>query len=368
MTSRLRRKPPTTARSILTTTTDRPNGAPRRALRFGRTVASLTILLAAAAVTALPDGVRSARADDGPVQTAVFADGAGHDQGRVETVSYSTGASGSTLKWLPVRPSAADARRGPTERRADRRAERRAQYAPLGSDQGVRYAGGPDPFADPFGDKQQITQLEPPSGLLDDPELGPSGPSIDDRSLPMLDAEMRALEGESGEESRHIERGELEESLTRGPAPSPDECPQPDDFRSLDDIRIDITPDGERLPSECPLGDQHYEPRAWCPTTFTWKASGLCSKPVYFEDVHLERYGHSWGPLFQPALSAAHFFLNVPVLPYAMGVCPPNECVYTLGYYRPGNCAPFLLDPLPLSVRAGLFEAGAWTGAVFALP
>jgi hypothetical protein len=111
-----------------------------------------------------------------------------------------------------------------------------------------------------------------------------------------------------------------------------------------------------------------FEPRAWAPITFTWKASGLCHKPVYFEDVHLERYGHSWGCVPQPILSAAHFFLNVPVLPYAMGLCPPKECVYTLGYYRPGNCAPYMLDPLPLSVRAGLFQAGAWVGGVFAIP
>ena len=32
--------------------------------------------------------------------------------------------------------------------------------------------------------------------------------------------------------------------------------------------------------------------------------------------------------------------------------------MYTLGYYRPGSCAPYMLDPLPISVRAGLMEAG----------
>jgi hypothetical protein len=104
------------------------------------------------------------------------------------------------------------------------------------------------------------------------------------------------------------------------------------------------------------------------PTTFAWKASGLCHKPLYFEDVHLERYGHSWGPYLQPVISQGHFFLSVPVLPYMMGLCPPRECQYTLGYYRPGSCAPYMLDPLPISIRAALFEAGAWTGAAYLIP
>jgi hypothetical protein len=102
--------------------------------------------------------------------------------------------------------------------------------------------------------------------------------------------------------------------------------------------------------------------------TYTWKASGLCHKPLYFEEVALERYGHSAGPYLQPVASAAHFFLIVPALPYFMGVYPPNECIYTLGYYRPGSCAPYILDPFPLSVRGGLAEAAVWTGMVFLIP
>ena len=51
-----------------------------------------------------------------------------------------------------------------------------------------------------------------------------------------------------------------------------------------------------------------------------------------------------------------------------MGLEPPNECIYTLGYYRPGDCAPYMIDPLPLSVRGALFEAGAWVGGVAIFP
>jgi hypothetical protein len=39
-----------------------------------------------------------------------------------------------------------------------------------------------------------------------------------------------------------------------------------------------------------------------------------------------------------------------------------------LGYYRPGSCAPYKIDPLPISVRAALYEAGFFTGAYYFLP
>ncbi len=162
----------------------------------------------------------------------------------------------------------------------------------------------------------------------------------------------------------------------------PTACPSPDDenfFTPMEKLDVDTTPKptpgvANKQPQECPLaamttadpGD--FAVRGWATTTYTWKASGLCHKPLYFEQVHLERYGHSWGPYLQPIISGGHFFLTVPVLPYKMGLTPPEECMYTLGYYRPGSCAPYMLDPLPLSVRAGLAEAGFWVGGVAVVP
>jgi hypothetical protein len=122
------------------------------------------------------------------------------------------------------------------------------------------------------------------------------------------------------------------------------------------------------VPTECALGDAKYSSRVWEPMTFTWKASALCHKPLYFEEVQLERYGHTTGPLFQPVLSGAHFFANIAVLPYKMGINPPNECRYALGYYRPGNCAPWLVPPVPISLRGGLLQAGAVMGGVALFP
>ena len=125
---------------------------------------------------------------------------------------------------------------------------------------------------------------------------------------------------------------------------------------------------GEDYPYECSLGSDRFSPRSWPPTTYLWKASGLCHKPLYFEQVQLERYGHSWGPYLQPLVSGAHFFASVPILPYKMGLKTPNECVYSLGYYRPGSCAPYLLDPVPFTWRAALYEAGFVVGAAAVIP
>ena len=140
---------------------------------------------------------------------------------------------------------------------------------------------------------------------------------------------------------------------------------------TISTIDLGIRVDGEvgvDVPFECALDTGNYEPRDWSDITFMWKASALCHKPLYFEDVALERYGHSWGWHLQPLVSAAHFFATVPILPYKMGLTPPNECIYALGYYRPGNCAPYLIEPLGTHPRAVVWQAGAIVGAAAIVP
>jgi hypothetical protein len=123
-----------------------------------------------------------------------------------------------------------------------------------------------------------------------------------------------------------------------------------------------------RLPGECPISDDRPVTRNFQPSTFTWTASALCHKPLYFEEVQLERYGHTAGPIKQPILSGAHFFLNIAALPYKMAINPPMECQYPLGYYRPGDCAPWHIPPIPISLRGAAAEAGAWVGGIFIIP
>ena len=120
-----------------------------------------------------------------------------------------------------------------------------------------------------------------------------------------------------------------------------------------------------RLPTTCSVGDRGSVHRNWVPQTFTWSASNLCHKPLYFENRQLERYGHSHGPFTQPVQSAAHFFVSFFTLPYQMSINPANECQYALGYYRPGNCAPWLKDPVPLSLDGARRQALFVTGMSF---
>jgi hypothetical protein len=106
----------------------------------------------------------------------------------------------------------------------------------------------------------------------------------------------------------------------------------------------------------------------WAETDFQWSATRLCHRPLYFEQVNVERYGYTVSPLLQPAISGAHFFLTIPTLPYKMVVQPPRECIYTLGYYRAGSPAPRRWHHLVWDPTAATVEGLVVTGLVFLIP
>ena len=107
---------------------------------------------------------------------------------------------------------------------------------------------------------------------------------------------------------------------------------------------------------------------AWTPLQFSWQATEFWHRPLYFDDVPLERYGQMHHPLIQPWLCGAHFFGNVPLLPYKMGVDRPCDEIATLGYYRPGSAAPPVGRRLPLEADAATIEAATWIGLILLLP
>jgi hypothetical protein len=106
----------------------------------------------------------------------------------------------------------------------------------------------------------------------------------------------------------------------------------------------------------------------WGPIHYSWFASDLCHRPLYFEDAMLERHGQTRHPCIQPLASGARFFLTFPVLPYALVVDPPRPAQSNLGHYRPGSGAPLLLQRPPLQADAGVVEAGVWVGLIFLIP
>lgn len=303
---------------------------------------------------------------------SAVADDSVRQDDAVTTASYTTGQSGHKLRWLPYRPGKPRAtdRVVPAQHLIDA-----TSATPLRTAQnGVL----PPPMSDPFRD----SLVPAPPTMLDDTlptppraetRLGDAFPNFSGDESPMGGAAAIDLSPEvtyppSGSVGDTVPP--VEDSRVRSNRILSDDCPRPDEIlKSIGELTTDTTPDKNgQFPHDCPMGQAPFEPRAWAPITYTWKASGLCHKPLYFEDVHLERYGHSWGPYVQPVFSGVHFFLTVPILPYKMGLYPPQECMYTLGYYRPGSCAPYLLDPLPLSVRAAVAQAGVVTGVAYVLP
>jgi hypothetical protein len=274
------------------------------------------------------------------------------------------------LKWLPYQPATASG------------VVQTAALEPVGPAP-QRPRGGA--FADPFGDNPDLSPMPDNQGAEDDRSEGSSPKKLIPATLDdlRLDFPSEGLPNEPPETDSQLLLEPTDRLLADAGDQPADECPSPYDpdyYKRITELNSDITPRDGEFPRECPVTDETIYPfapgqvrynvqgQSWGGTTFAWKASALCHKPLYFEDEHLERYGHSWGPRLQPVLSGARFFLTIPALPYMMGLYPPGECIYTLGHYRPGSCAPYMLDPLPLSVRAALAEGGVWTGMAALVP
>jgi hypothetical protein len=129
----------------------------------------------------------------------------------------------------------------------------------------------------------------------------------------------------------------------------------------------DSVVDKSLVPQHPLIGDPRFY-GGWAEKDFRWSATKFAHHPLYFEEVNLERYGYQCSPCLQPFVSGAHFFATVPALPYLMTVHPPRECVYSLGYYRPGSCAPWQRNFPPCSCRGAAVEAAVVVGLVFLIP
>lgn len=111
-----------------------------------------------------------------------------------------------------------------------------------------------------------------------------------------------------------------------------------------------------------------YVPRSNPEFTYNYQAANVWANPLYFEDPHLERYGHTLHPIVQPFASTGLFAFQIAGLPYQMAINPPTEKVYPLGWYSPGDYVPYRLRQIPLSLKATAVEAGVILGLQFATP
>jgi hypothetical protein len=274
--------------------------------------------------------------------------------------SYSTGASGHQLKWIAA---------------ASAQPEAVTQVAAIEESAAAKTPTSPAPqttarvLADPFGDGSKRSEVPPAKlneGLLQTPKSGAGGTGTLLPRIPIDEPKSPAI---APKMSETFDVPSMEKEMASGTTTKKEECLRPSQsLTRIGTVTADIVASAGEFPQSCPISESQFQPRSWAPTTFHWTASALCHKPLYFEDEAIERYGHMWGPLVQPFASGAHFFLTIPALPYFMAIDPPWECVSSLGYYRPGSCSPYLLDPLPLSLRAALTEGGVWTAMVFLIP
>lgn len=80
----------------------------------------------------------------------------------------------------------------------------------------------------------------------------------------------------------------------------------------------------------------HEVRRGFADSMYFWQASNMVHRPLYFEQRYVERYGANFGPM-QPVASGVQFAADTALLPAKMLIHPPCECVYSLGYGRPGS-------------------------------
>lgn len=183
-------------------------------------------------------------------------------------------------------------------------------------------------------------------------------------------------------------------SFEATPQYDPDEYPrqvllvadeqQPEPVRTNDDILslslTDIQPTlayawGEQIdPATLPrnfdeeMDGGQYQPRQAPRTVLQWAPSNLWYNPLYFQDIGLERYGHTHKPWVQPFVSTGRFFGQVVGLPYQMVLNPPQSREYALGYYQPGEWAPKKKYQIPWNEEAAANQFLWVTGIILLVP
>lgn len=128
--------------------------------------------------------------------------------------------------------------------------------------------------------------------------------------------------------------------------------------------------DATQLPSDYDLrlDKGEYVARQMSPAVLQWAPTNFYHYPLYFEDPALERYGHAWHPLLQPAVSTGRFAGQLIGLPYQMVLHPVHSRQYALGYYRPGEVAPKKHYQIPWNDEAVVMQTAVVVGLFLILP
>ncbi len=202
----------------------------------------------------------------------------------------------------------------------------------------------------------------------------------DDEPIELLESPT-ILESPATDVASQFATGGQEVIVTPAPSPKssfkpgPGEVDQDRFTRRVAEVPLDIRPTEGVMPESVAgpeltenanpgyLGANAGEPMAVC----SWTPWTICYRPLYFEDIALERYGCSFG-IVQPGVSFVRFLATVPALPYKMTVHRPRSCVCSNGFSRCGDVPPPGYGVRKIRLDAALIEAAVVTGIVFILP
>jgi hypothetical protein len=145
--------------------------------------------------------------------------------------------------------------------------------------------------------------------------------------------------------------------------------------RSVAEVPLDIRPTEGAMPTDVAAREfaaaaAEGDPRECDPgplVACAYTPWTMCFRPLYFEEICVERYGCRV-PYLQSTISGAQFLKNVALLPYKMRVQPPRSCVCSNGFSRCGDPMPVGYDPCVWRWDAAAIEIAAVTGFVFILP
>lgn len=92
--------------------------------------------------------------------------------------------------------------------------------------------------------------------------------------------------------------------------------------------------------------------------------SSFCHRPLYFEELNLERCGNTYGCATN-AVSGFHFLTNTAMLPYRLATQRPDYTVPTRGDCQTCQEYSHDIEPFGFEPRGVLVEAAAAAGFVF---
>ena len=90
-------------------------------------------------------------------------------------------------------------------------------------------------------------------------------------------------------------------------------------------------------------------------------------RPLYFEDVNLERYGNQHA-ILQPLISAGKFAGSIITLPYQLIAKPIASRRYDTYPYPAGTKAPRFHREIHIDSKAGIAQAAATVGLILIIP